>query len=174
MFAFCTFQTNCVFNYFVWCQLRWATNRIIRYVTCDSQRARKDGKSSHRARDVLPRECYSWPSYLQASMDPFGGRKTTCRYQKNMMPMIQGQLQFEHVALLSATYRKLVHWLQISTKAFDGKLTFVWAHIHMACHSQTNASHVLVHRYTPIYWLITSVNFYVPIFANWAITRNSY
>ena len=70
-------------------------------MTRDSQRARKDEKSSHRARDVLPRECCSWPSYLQMSMDPFGGRKTTCRYQKNMMPTIQGQLQFQHVALLS-------------------------------------------------------------------------
>ena len=31
MFAFCTFSSNCVFNYFVWCQLWWATNRIIQY-----------------------------------------------------------------------------------------------------------------------------------------------
>ena len=43
-----------------------------------AQRAREDGKSTHCARYVLPRECCSWPSYLQTSMDPFGGRKTTC------------------------------------------------------------------------------------------------
>ena len=48
-----------------------------------AQRAREDGKSTHCARYVLPRECCSWLSYLQTSMDPFGGWKTicTCRYR---------------------------------------------------------------------------------------------
>ena len=36
------------------------------------------------------------------------------------MPMIQGHLQFECVALLLAMYRKFVHWLQ----SRDGRLTF--------------------------------------------------
>ena len=40
-----------------------------------AQRAREDGKSSHRARGVLPRECCLWPSYLETSMDPYGGKK---------------------------------------------------------------------------------------------------
>ena len=41
-----------------------------------AQRARERRKSSHRARDVLPRKCCLWTSYLQRSMDPRGGRKT--------------------------------------------------------------------------------------------------
>ena len=91
-----------------------------------------DVKSSHCARAVMPRKCCSWQSRLQTSMDPFGGRKATCRYQKReLMVTIQGQLQFEHVALLLATYKKLVHWLQVLTKACDGRLTFVSAHLHM-------------------------------------------
>ena len=32
--------------------------------------------------------------------------------------------------LVTAGYRKLVHWLQVSTKACDCRLTFIWAHIH--------------------------------------------
>ena len=36
-----------------------------------------------------------------------------------------GQLQFKHVVLLSATYRKLIHWLQVLMNARDGRLTFV-------------------------------------------------
>ena len=68
------------------------------------------------------------------------------------MAMIQGQLQFEHVALLSTTYQEFVHWLQVSTKACDGRLTFVWATFiwHTVCNA--NASHMLVHLYT--HWLI--------------------
>ena len=65
-----------------------------------AERARED-ESSHRAQGVLPRECGSWLSYLQMSMNPCGGRK---RISKKMIPMIQGQLQFEGVALLLATY----------------------------------------------------------------------
>ena len=32
--------------------------------------------------------------------------------------MVQEQLQFERVGLLSAMYQKLVHWLQVSTKTW--------------------------------------------------------
>ena len=59
---------------------------------------------------------------------------------------IQGQLQFKHVALFLAMYRKLVHWLQVSTKTRDGWLTFVWHAVH-----NTNASHMLMCAYTTVH-----------------------
>ena len=98
----------------------WATNSSMQHMT--ARRAREDGKWSHRAQGVLPRECCSWPSYLQTSMDSCGRRKTTRRYQREM-PKIQGQLQLESVALLSAVYRELVCWLQVQ-QTHDSRSTF--------------------------------------------------
>ena len=112
------------------------------------QRAREDGKSSHRARDVLPivSGVRGHHSYIRV-WTPVVGEK----YQSN-----QGQLQFEHVVLLLATYRELVQWLQVSVKCHDGRLTF--ATLTLAMCSCTSIY--------PVYSLITSVNFCIPIFAN--------
>ena len=52
------------------------------------------------------------------------------------MPTIQWQLQFEYVALLSATYGKLVHWVQVSRKAHEDRLAFTLAHIYVVHCSQ--------------------------------------
>ena len=59
------------------------------------------------------------------SIDPYGKRKTTYSILKKTMPIIQGQLKFECVALLSGMYRELVHWLQVSMKTHDSRLTFM-------------------------------------------------
>ena len=40
-----------------------------------AQRAREDDKSSDHSRGILPRESFSWLSYLQMSMDPMAGEK---------------------------------------------------------------------------------------------------
>ena len=74
------------------------------------------------------------------------------------MPMVQGQLHLERMELLLAMYRKLVYWPKVLMKTHDGRLTFIW---HAICN--TNASHVLVYQYTPVYSLNTLC---VPIFAN--------
>ena len=65
--------------------------------------------------------------------------------------MIQGQLQFKHVALLLAMYKKLVHWLQVLTKACNDRLIFVWAHVHMVCCSL---------QMLAVYSLVTPINFF--------------
>ena len=53
---------------------------------------------------------------------------------KTTMPMIQGQ--FKHVALLSATYRKLVHWLQVPGIDWDSwQLTFPTLTLAMCLHA---------------------------------------
>ena len=62
-FNVCVPQANCVFSYCILCQLGFATNSIFGMWCLTAQRAREDGKSSHCAQGVLPRECL-WPSYL--------------------------------------------------------------------------------------------------------------
>ena len=59
------------------------------------------------------------------SMDPCGKSKLLVNIKQDMMmPMIQGQLHFECGALSLDMYCELVHWLQVSIKAHDGRLTF--------------------------------------------------
>ena len=65
--------------------------------------------------------------------------------------MIQGQLQFKHVALLLAMYQKLVHWLQVLTKARNDRLIFVWPHVHMVC---------CLLQMLAVYSLVTPINFF--------------
>jgi len=69
------------------------------------------------------------------SIDPYGKRKTTYSILKKM-PTIQGQLKFECVALLSGMYRELVHWLQVSMKTHDGRLTFTALMVTTRAHIQ--------------------------------------
>ena len=90
MFAFCTFQANCVFNYCIRCQLGWATNRIIQYMTCDSQRAREDGKSSHHAKMYCLVSVVCGHHICKQVWTPLVGKKLLLDVKKKMTPTIQG------------------------------------------------------------------------------------
>ena len=93
-----------------------------------AQRAREDGRSSHCAQGMLPRDSIIF-------RNEYGHLWWE---KKNYLQDIQGQLQFESVALLTATYRQLVHWLQVSTKQGN------------VCNN-SNASHMLAYQYAPVY-----------------------
>ena len=57
--------------------------------------------------------------------------------------VIQGQLQFECLSL-SATYRKLVHWLQVSMNTHDSRLTFATLTLATCSHTGIGIPYILI------------------------------
>ena len=58
--------------------------------------------------------------------------------------VMQGQLQFECLSLLSARYRELVHWLQVSMNTHDSRLTFATLTLATCSHTGIGIPYILI------------------------------